>query len=76
MTENDNVQVSGIESKFMKVTLTVVAVLLMFVGPTYIQFLLADILHIDYIATIVAGGALFVVGLLMLIYLVGKKVLE
>jgi hypothetical protein len=46
MTENnENVQVSGLDSKFMKIALTIVAMLLIFVGPTYIPYLLADILQ-------------------------------
>ena len=77
MTENnDNVQVSGLDSKFMKVALMIVAVLLIFVGPTYIPYLLSDILKVDYIASIVVGALLFIVGLVILVYLVRKKVIE
>jgi hypothetical protein len=56
--------------------LTVVAVLLIFVGPTYIPYLLSDILKVDYIASIVVGGLLFIAGLVMLVYLIRKKVIE
>ena len=77
MTENnENVQVSGLDSKFMKVVLTVVAVFLIFVGPTYIPYLLSDILHVDYIASIAVGAVLFIVGLVILVYLIRKKVIE
>jgi hypothetical protein len=77
MTENnENVQVSGLDSKFMKLVLTVVAVFLIFVGPTYIPYLLSDVLKVDYIASIVVGGLLFIVGLVMLVYLIRKKVIE
>jgi len=77
MTENnENVQVSGLDSKFMKLVLKVVAVFLIFVGPTYIPYLLSDILKLDYIASISVGGLLFVVGLVMLVYLIRKKVIE
>jgi hypothetical protein len=77
MTENnENVQVSGIESKFMKVALTIISVFLIFVGPTYVPYLLSDILHVDYIASIAIGAVLFIVGLLMLIYLIRKKVIK
>jgi hypothetical protein len=77
MTENnENVQVSGLDSKFMKIALTIVAMLLIFVGPTYIPYLLADILKVDYIASIVVGALLFIVGLVMLFYLYRKKVFE
>ena len=77
MTENnENTQVSGLDSKFMKVALMIVAVLLIFVGPTYIPYLLSDILEVDYIASIVVGALLFIVGLVMLFYLYRKKVIE
>ena len=77
MTENnENIQVSGLDSKFMKLVLTVVAVFLIFVGPTYIPYLLSDILKVDYIASIAVGVVLFIVGLVMLGYLIRKKVIE
>ena len=77
MTEdNENIQVSSIDSKFTKITLTIVSVFLIFVGPTYIPYLLSNILHVDYIASIAVGAVLFIVGLIMLIYLIRKKVIE
>ena len=77
MTENnENLQDNGIDSKFMKVTLTVVAVFLIFVGPTYVPYLMADILKVDYIASIAVGAVLLLVGLAMLVYLIRKKVIQ
>jgi hypothetical protein len=77
MTENnENIQDSGIDSKFMKVALTIVAVFLIFVGPTYIPYLLSDILKINYIASIAVGLVLLIVGLLMVFYLIKKKVIQ
>lgn len=77
MTEdNENVQVSGIDSKFMKVVMTIIAVFLIFIGPTYIPYLLSDILKVDYIASIAVGAVLFIVGLVVLVYLIRKKVIE
>ena len=77
MTENnENVQVSGFESKFVKVALTIVAVFLVFIGPTYIPYLLSDVLKVDYIASIAIGAVLFVVGLVVLIYLIRKRVIQ
>jgi flagellar basal body-associated protein FliL len=76
MTENnENGQVNTLDSKFMKVALMVVAVLLIFVGPTYIPYLLSDILKVDYVASIVVGALLFIVGLVMLVYLYRKKII-
>ena len=77
MTENnENVQVSGFESKFVKVAMTIVAVFLIFIGPTYIPYLLSDVLKVDYIASIAIGAVLFIVGLVVLIYLIRKKVIQ
>ncbi len=77
MTEdNENVQVSGFESKFMKVAMTIVAVFLIFIGPTYIPFLLSDVLKVDYIASIGLGVVLFIVGLMVLVYLIRKKAIQ
>jgi hypothetical protein len=77
MTEDsENVRVSGFESKFVKVAMTIVAVFLIFIGPTYIPYLLADVLKVDYIASIAIGAVLFIVGLVLLIYLIRKKVIE
>jgi hypothetical protein len=77
MTENnENVQASGLDSKFVKVLLIIVAGILIFVGPTYIPYLLSDILKVDYIASIVVGALLFIVGLVMFLYLYRKKVIE
>ncbi len=76
MTENnEEIQVSGIESKFTKVTLTIVAVFLIFIGPTYIPYLLANVVHFEYFASIGLGLILFIVGLVMLVYLIRKKVI-
>jgi len=69
-------EVSGIESKFTRITLTIISVFLLFVGPTYVPYLLSDVLKIDYIASIGIGAVLFIVGLVMLVYLIRKKVIS
>ncbi len=77
MTENnENLQVSGLDSKFMKVAMTIVAVFLIFVGPTYGPYLMADVLKIDYVASVVVGAVLFIGGLVLLVFLIRKKVIE
>ncbi len=40
MMENENLKVTGIYSKFWRVTLVIFSMLLIFVGPTYIPLLL------------------------------------
>ena len=74
--KNGKIQIGGIESRLMKAILTVVTVFFIFVGPTYIPYLLSDLLKVDYIASISIGAILFIVGLLMLLYLVRNKVIE
>jgi hypothetical protein len=78
MTENDeNVQVGGslLDSKFWRIMLIIIAVFLIFIGPTYIPFLLSDVLKVDYIASIVIGGVLFILGLIVILFLIRKKVI-
>jgi hypothetical protein len=54
---NENIEVSGIESKFTRITLTIVLFFLIFVGPTYIPYLLdGDVFTLDYIASIGFGA--------------------
>jgi hypothetical protein len=73
---NENVQVSAIESKFARVALMIVSMLLIFAGPTYVPYLMSDILKVDYVASNVLGIGLFIVGLVLLIYLIRKRVIE
>lgn len=75
MTENnDNVEVSGMESKFNRIALTVVAVLLIFIGPTYVPYLLANVLGLEYFASLGIGLVLFVLGIIMLLFLIRRRV--
>jgi len=71
----EEIQASGMESKFNKIVLTILAMLLIFVGPTYIPYILSGVLSINYFASIGIGVALFIMGLGMLIYLIRKKVI-
>ena len=78
MNENDESESSGMfdfESKFWRTTLVVVAGLLIFGGPTYVPYVLSNILRVDYVASIVSGVVLLVIGLLLMWYLVRKKVI-
>ena len=76
MTDKNQNYVIVTDSKLMKVVLTIVTVLLIFVGPTYLTYLLSDILKVDYFASISIGAVLFLIGILMLVYLIRKKVVE
>jgi hypothetical protein len=73
MMENIEVEVGGIESKFTRIALTIVSVFLIFVGPTYVPYLLSDVLKLNYYTSIGIGLLLFIVGLVLLIFLIRKK---
>ena len=74
--DNEDMEVSGtfLESKFNRVITLIISVLLIFIGPTYIPYLMANILGIDYFVSIGVGLVLFIVGLVVLVYLIRKKV--
>jgi len=76
MVENDesNVGRFDVNSKFMRVFLILVSVFLIFVGPTYISYVLFDALKVNYVASIVSGFALFIAGLLLMFFLIRKKI--
>jgi hypothetical protein len=74
MTENENRSIIDLDSKFWRTTLMLLAVVLIFAGPTYVPLEMTDLLKINYIASILTGGILLVVGLVLLWFLARKKV--
>jgi hypothetical protein len=72
--ENNNVGKFDMSSKFMRVLLIIVSALLIFAGPTYVSYLLFEILNVNYVASIISGFALFIAGLLLMLFLVRKKI--
>jgi uncharacterized membrane protein len=62
-------------SRFNKITLTIIAAVLLFVGPTYVPAVLTDSLKVEYVISITLGAVLFIVGLALLVYLIRKKVI-
>ena len=75
MEEDNNVGRFDVSSKFSRVLLIIVTVLLIFVGPTYIPYLLFDLLKLNYFASIGTGFALFIAGLFLMWFLVRKKII-
>jgi hypothetical protein len=75
MTEinETQVEVSG-ESKFTKAMLLIVSVFLIFVGPTYIPYLIADLAHAGAVAAGVVGFLLFLAGIGLLVFVLRKKI--
>ena len=76
MTENEEgISGSGfLESKFWRVFMILLAVFLIFVGPTYISYVMSDALKVDYVASITIGFVLFIIGIVIVLYLIRKKV--
>lgn len=66
----------GLSPKFWRVVLVLVAVLLIFTGPTYVPYVLADLLKVDYVVSIVVGSVLLALGLVLMWFLIRKKVIE
>jgi hypothetical protein len=65
----------GVSSKFWRTFLVIVAALLIFAGPTYVSYLLLDILKVNYAASIVSGFVLLIIGLVLMWFLVRKKII-
>jgi len=79
VTENNEDHDSGrfdVTSKFWRVTLMIVAVLLIFAGPTYVPYFFIDILKVNYFVAITVGFVLLILGLVLMVYLIRKKVIE
>jgi hypothetical protein len=79
MTENKEIKTAHktfIDSKFGKVLLTIVSVLLVFAGPTYVIYGLSVIVKVDIAASFVVGFILLIFGLVMMRYLVQKKIIS
>ncbi len=79
MTQNDQIKTmdnSFLSSKFGKVLMTIVAVFLVFAGPTYVVYGLAVVIKLDLAAAFGVGLVLFIIGLVMMRYLVQKKIIS
>jgi hypothetical protein len=78
MNRNNGDKSSGgfdLTSKFWRTVSVIVAAVLIFVGPTYVPYLLVDRLKVDYVASIVSGFVLLIIGLVLMWYLVRKKII-
>jgi len=76
MIENqEDVEVSGMESKFMRVFLIMIGALRVFMGPTYMPYILANVLDLNVLASKIVGFVIFIVGILIVIYLSRKKII-
>jgi hypothetical protein len=75
MNENSRIGGFDLDSKFWRILMIIVAVFLIFIGPTYVSYLLSDVLRIEYIASVAIGLVLFALGLALIVFLTRKKIL-
>ncbi len=79
MTQPQETQTVGnsfLETKFGKVAATLIAVLLIFVGPTYFVYGLVEVLKVNFTASAAVGFVLLVAGLVLMRFLVKKKIIS
>jgi hypothetical protein len=75
MTEIEE-EISGsgfLESKFWRVFTILMAAVLTFTGPTYVPYVLWDALKINYLVSISLGLVVFIMGILLIVFLIRKK---
>jgi len=65
-----------LSSKFWKTFIVILAVFLTFAGPTYIVYALLNVLKMNYAVSMASGFALFIVGLVLIWYLIKRKVIS
>jgi hypothetical protein len=73
--ENNTVGRFDVNSKFTRVLLILVTVILIFAGPTYFPYALSTFLDINHVAAVLSGFALFFAGLLLMLFLIRKKII-
>jgi hypothetical protein len=66
----------GLDSKFWKTFLVVLAAFLTFAGPTYVVYVLQRLLDISFTVSVICGLFLFIAGLVLDWYLIKKKVVS
>jgi len=75
MTDIEDSKVTGIYSKFWRITLVVLSMLMIFAGPTYLTYIFANVMKIEYFASIGVGLIVFIAGLGLMLFLMRKKII-
>lgn len=65
-----------IDSKFLRIILIIATVFLLFAGPTYVPYLLSNILNLGSFVSVVVGAVLFAAGVFLMVFLVRKKIIS
>jgi hypothetical protein len=64
-----------LNSKFWKTFLVILSAFFTFGGP-YLVYVLFHVLDINYYVSMISGTALFTVGLVLMLYLIKKRVIS
>ena len=75
-SEETSIKSNGSNSKFITILLILTTVFLIFAGPTYVSYLLSEILNLNYIVATTVGFSLFLFGLFLLYYLIKNKTIK
>ena len=63
-------------SRFWRILLVILAALLAFAGPTYVVYVLLNAVHMRYSVSMGLGIVLFAAGLMLVWFLIRKKVIS
>lgn len=66
----------NLNSRFMRTLLVLLAGVLIFIGPTYVPYAMWHILKRHYTLSMLSGIGLFFIGLILLWFLISKKILS
>lgn len=75
-SEENSIKSNGLNSKFMIILLILTTFFLIFAGPTYVSYLLSEILNLNYLVSTIVGFSLFLFGLFLLYYLIKNKIIN
>jgi hypothetical protein len=75
--ERENKRLSGLnaESKFLKTFLVLLAVFLVFGGPTYFVYLAINVLNLDLAIAALSGFVLLIIGLALVRFLMRRNMI-
>ncbi len=74
--EDSKIQnLSGSSTKSWKAFLVLLAGILTFGGP-YLVYVLSHVLDLNYVASMISGFAMFIVGLALIVYLIRKNLIS
>jgi len=73
--EKQQIKPGMLESKYWKVVFTIIAAVLTF-GSPYLVYVMTSALDMGWFISIGSGGVLFMVGLVLIWYLIKKKVIS